>query len=715
MKKINFLFAIHCHQPVGNFDHVFEESFKMCYEPFLDILLRHPAVRCSLHYTGPLYEWIEQNKKDYFDKLRTLVERNQIEILSGGFYEPIITVIPQKDVLEQIQYMNEYIEKNFNQTPRGMWLAERVWEPTLPSLMAPSHMEFSLLDDSHFRYAGLGTEDMFGYYITEDRGNIAKLFPIDINLRYLVPFGQPEEAIEYFKEIASEEPGKAVTLGDDGEKFGIWPNTYKWVYEDKYLEKFFTLLEQNQDWLIMPTFSEYIKQNQSRGKIYLPTSSYSEMMEWALPAKTIIKYEEALKFLNENENKDIVLPFFRGGFWRNFFIKYNESNLMHKKMLWVSNLVEEKASDNFQAKKELWKGQCNCAYWHGLFGGVYLNYLRNAIYTHLINAEKIVEKSLGKKKNYSRLEQTDYCCTGNEDILMSSSIINAYLSPLNGGACFEIDYKPANFNITNTFTRKYEAYHEKLKQSQSNDNQNNNDAPASIHNMVISKESNLDKMLIYDKYLRYTFVDHILPPDTELQDFHSASYKKISDFSTAPYNIDQKIIRTNLVSAILSRKSFFEDTEGNRNPLEIIKEIAITNQNTLSAKYILKNHSKDKTYSFLFGNELNLTYLAANDDSQRYYVLAGGERESMNTMKDIVVDQNNPSIAMVNEWDNIKVEISYPTANELWRFPVETVSQSEGGFEKTYQNSSIMPVRKIKLSPDSKLSFKISLIFNKAR
>ena len=715
MKKINFLFAIHCHQPVGNFDHVFEESFHKCYEPFLDILIKHPAVRCSLHYTGPLYEWIEKNRKDYFDKLRTLVEKKQIEILSGGFYEPIITVIPQKDVLEQIQYMNEYIEQNFNQRPRGMWLAERVWEPTLPSLMRPSHMEFSLLDDSHFRYAGLAPEDMFGYYNTEDRGNIAKLFPIDINLRYLIPFRQPEEAIDYFKKIASEEPGKAVTLGDDGEKFGIWPNTYKWVYEDGYLEKLFTMLEENQDWILMPTFSEYIDQYPSQGKIYLPTSSYSEMMEWALPAKTIIKYEEALHFLNENENKDLIMPFFRGGFWRNFLIKYNESNLMHKKMLWVSNLVEKNATDNVHAKKELWKGQCNCAYWHGLFGGVYLNYLRNAIYTHLINAEKIVEKSEGKMKNYSCLNQTDYCCTGTEDILMSTSILNAYISPLYGGSCFEIDYKPANFNITNTFTRKYEAYHEKLKECNSNDNQNNGDAPASIHDMVVSKESDLDKMLIYDNYLRHTFVDHVLQIKTNLEDFYSASYEKISDFSASAYNIDQKTIRTNLVNAILSRNSFFTDEQGNKNPLEIIKEISITDQNILSAKYVLKNHSKDKNYSFLFGSELNLTYLAANDDSQRYFLLPNGERESMNIKKSIKSQQNTSSIIMINEWDNIKVEISYPDANELWRFPVETVSQSEGGFEKTYQNSSIMPVKKIKLPAGAKSSFKISLGFSKAK
>jgi hypothetical protein len=35
----------------------------------------------------------------------------------------------------------------------------------------------------------------------------------------------------------------------------------------------------------------------------------------------------------------------------------------------------------------------------------------------------------------------------------------------------------------------------------------------------------------------------------------------------------------------------------------------------------------------------------------------------------------------------------------LWRFPIETVSQSEGGFERVYQSSVVFPNWIIRLEP----------------
>ena len=66
MSPINFLFAIHNHQPVGNFDSVFEKAFNECYLPQIEVLKRHPEVRMAIHHSGPLFEWIEVNKPEYF-------------------------------------------------------------------------------------------------------------------------------------------------------------------------------------------------------------------------------------------------------------------------------------------------------------------------------------------------------------------------------------------------------------------------------------------------------------------------------------------------------------------------------------------------------------------------------------------------------------------------------------------------------------------------
>ena len=110
-----------------------------------------------------------------------------------------------------------------------MWLAERVWEPALAKLIADAGMKFTLVDDGHFRAAGLeGT--LRGYYVTEKAGTPLALFPIDKKLREAIPFLKAWETIDVIDKLRGETEGDAaVTYGDDGEKFGVWPHTKEWV------------------------------------------------------------------------------------------------------------------------------------------------------------------------------------------------------------------------------------------------------------------------------------------------------------------------------------------------------------------------------------------------------------------------------------------------------------------------------------------------------
>jgi alpha-amylase/alpha-mannosidase (GH57 family) len=276
MKTINLLFAVHNHQPVGNFDHVFRKGWDDSYGPFLALLEKHPQFRLSLHYSGPLLEWLEKNQPDFLLRLRSLAQRGQIELLSGGFYEPMLPFIPERDAVGQIRLLNEYLLEKLNAQPQGFWLAERVWNTTLPKTVAPTGMQYTIVDDSHFRYAGLSDEDMFGYYVAEHEGFPLALFPINKRLRYAIPFRLPEETIEILRFLATDSGDLAITYADDGEKFGLWPGTHRWVYEEKWLEKFLALIEENLEWIRLLTFSECLKKAPPQGRIYLPPASYEE-------------------------------------------------------------------------------------------------------------------------------------------------------------------------------------------------------------------------------------------------------------------------------------------------------------------------------------------------------------------------------------------------------------------------------------------------------
>ena len=202
---LNFALVIHAHQPLGNFDEVIEEAYQLAYLPFAEMLEKHPSIALSLHYSGSLLEWIERHHPEYFTLLHKLVDRGQAELLGGGYYEPILVSIPDADKRAQLEKMSAYLVGRFGARPRGMWLTERVWEPSLPEALAGAGFEFTLTDDTHFLQAGLEPTQLYGDYLTEANGAPLRVIPGLKDLRYLIPFGLVSETIEYCRRVERSE------------------------------------------------------------------------------------------------------------------------------------------------------------------------------------------------------------------------------------------------------------------------------------------------------------------------------------------------------------------------------------------------------------------------------------------------------------------------------------------------------------------------------
>ena len=712
MRPLDFAIGIHNHQPVGNFDHVFEESFKMCYEPQMVTLKEHPGVRMAIHHSGPLLEWIEKNRPKYFDVIAKMAESGQLEILSGGFYEPILSSIPEHDAIGQIVMMNEYIEKRFGVKPTGMWTAERIWDPRLPMLISSAGLKYTLLDDTHFYYAGLTTRDMFGYYMTEKHGATAAVFPIDKNMRYSIPFHMPDTIIDYFKRLRDEGVTDCVTYGDDGEKFGVWPGTHKWVYEEKWLHNFYSALEANQDVVRTVHFSEFIAANPARGRIYLPMASYEEMMEWSLPVDAGLKFEQVLHQIADLGKKEEWKPFIRGGLWDNFLTKYEESNRMHKKMIYVSGKVRQAAKSKTgskkvsQARTELYRGQCNCAYWHGLFGGLYLNYLRHAIYHHLTEAEKLADSITRKGSSWVFAKELDYDADGADEVVMENHSLNACFDPDMGGSLLQLDYRPISFCLSNTFTRRREAYHEKiLKHTGAATDAGSQ--PVSIHDLVKLKEPNLKDALIYDQIPRRSFTDRFLPPDTDIETFRTSRFRELGDFASGAFEVESLKVKKTSASLFLSRVG-----EIGGLPARVVKKFTMNGKDAaVLASYEIVNESEEKIEA-LFGVEFNMTLLAG-DAPDRYWVAdkTKGKPRLIETLSRTGVK----SVGMTDGWARFTVRISSSDKFSAWMFPVETVSQSEGGFERTYQGSCILIHNAISIPPGGHVIFPIDITVEKLK
>lgn len=700
MKKVKFVLGIHNHQPIGNFDFVFEDAYQKSYLPFLKVLEKHPKIRISIHFTGILLDWLEVNHPELIELVNKLCKNNQLEIMSGGYYEPIISVIPEKDRIGQIKKLTEKVKQLFNYDASGMWLAERVWEPTLPGSLSKAGIKYTVVDDTHFKYAGLQDKDLTGYYVTEDLGHSVNLFPINKQLRYTIPFQEPQATIDALREMATEEGQNVMVFADDGEKFGVWPETFKHVYENGWLDNFFTLLEQNLDWIEMRPFNEVMQEVKPKANIYLPTASYSEMMHWSLFKETFKAYEHFEHYLHDQNMYNDVGIFVRGGFWRNFMTKYSEINVMHKKMLRVSNKLAQ-----YEGKKELkeafdalYAGQCNCPYWHGVFGGLYLSHLRYAIFSNLIKAEKILAKLDSTRTNM--VEVCDFDSDGFDELLIENDKHNVYIKPNEGGTVFEYDFKASNKNLLDTMTRREEGYHDKLHHAKLAGQESG--GTASIHDLVLAKEEGLTDYLVYDNYERKSFIDHILPQDITAEKFHKNKYTELGDFVSGSYNLLANKETDTSVVVEMERLGSYNDN-GNKKELKIHKTLeTYKNIEQISASYKISNLSQEKI-QLKFAVELNYGLQAGHADD-RYYLDKNGKINPgyLDSVGHLPVAK---IIGLRDEYMRIDIRLEAEKTNDIIYTPVETISLSEGGFEKVYQSSAVLLVWDLEIENDVTLTF----------
>ena len=189
--QIRLILALHNHQPIGNFEHVFQRAYEDSYLPFLEVFSRYPSLRIALHTSGSLMEWLVARHGEYVDRLAQLAGEGRIEVLGGPFYEPILAMIPARDRIGQIRAYSRWLQNRLGTAVRGMWIPERVWEQALARDLADAGIEYTILDDFHFKMAGLTEGELTGHLLTEDEGRLMSVFPGSERLRYLIPFGAP--------------------------------------------------------------------------------------------------------------------------------------------------------------------------------------------------------------------------------------------------------------------------------------------------------------------------------------------------------------------------------------------------------------------------------------------------------------------------------------------------------------------------------------------
>ncbi len=622
--KTRLILCFHNHQPVGNFGFVLKEAFEKSYGPLVEVLGSFPEIKFSLHFSGYLLEWLEKNVPSYISDIRALVDSGNVEIINGAYYEPIISNIPRQDAIDQITLYRKKLEDTFGKVSSAAWLAERVWEPHFPEILSAAGIKQIPLDEYHFQYAGLDRVDLSGKFYAEHLDSNVESFPISKTLRYLMPFHPVEEVMEFLKRF----PGKLITMADDGEKFGLWPGTHELVYDKGWLRNFLTALREFDD-LETVHFGQS-NDTDNMGRINIPACSYPEMMEWVLSPSG----QDALGELKDHVGEEQKV-YIKGGFWSNFSVKYPEINIMLRRMLQISRKFKDSPPEE---KMDLFRAQCNCSYWHGVFGGVYIPHLRHAIFEHLIKQSEFGDT----------IYQRTHLNPGEKDIICEKVGSAAYFS-MSGGTIYEWDISKMNRNILSVMTRKEEYYHKRIDMSDTS-------GVKTIHDGYYLKDKKVE--LLYDDHPRFSLLDLSVTPGITAAEMYR-NEKILNNYGSEKYG-SSIIGDSELVFSLedILRKTIKVSSDGFKINNEILDE----------SKELVQQWN-----------------VAISSEDEKIKVLPSNEVYCCGATSDLFTNE----LILFDKPFDMSLKFTFPEDWRVITYPIRTVSNSESGVEEILQGISV--------------------------
>ncbi|MBE3064296.1 MAG: DUF1926 domain-containing protein [Spirochaetes bacterium] len=655
MKRLRLLFGTHNHLPLGQDNAETERTYQAAWKPLLAQLYGHPDFCATLHYSGLLLEWLDEHHPEFVTLLAEMVKRGQVEILGGGYYDPILPMIPTNDKLGQLEKMTTYLRVRFETRPRGCWLAENVWEPSLAFVLRASGLDYTFLDESQFRRAGAGDPECLRPAIAEDQGKIVSVFPIALGLASSVR--DPERFLAVLEGLAGQDPAAVATVLIDGARLEL---------AEGGLDALLRLLGEAAEWLQPVTPTRYLRDSPPTEKLYIPSSASAEMTEWALPSEARSLFREARRRERDPGGMGRLLS---GGHFRQFLTRYPEAGLMYAKMMYTHVLVNQVRGDRYKkraAQNELWRGQCHYAYWHGARGGIYSNPLRKAVYRSLIEAEKITRAT---EIFAPSILSADYDMDNCTEYLYQGSELNAYIHT-RGGSLFELDFLPASTNYLDSMSQRDGEARER-------------------------------------SFSRKAFLDHFLPEACTLEAFDTGRSAEVGDFVAGLYEVVE--LNRSLPEVLLRRMGSVRAPDGLAQPVQIDKRY-VFRPRSIDVYYEISNRGA-RPLAAVFGAEMNVSLGARSPESGRIFILdedrkseIGLERTELEGVKGLLVRD------VMNE---VSITLSSVKAFRFWSLPIETLSRCPEGEERIFQSYCFVGQWPISLAPGETWQNHFSVGFEK--
>ncbi len=454
-----------------------EDAWARLGSPVLQVLGQFPQLRIALHISGTILDLLDTTFQEDALLLKELVGAGQVEAIAGGYYDPVLSAIPERDALGQVQLSRRKLESLLSATVNGSWILHGAWDPCLPRLLVKAGMRYAVLDGWAFRQAGLAKSALRGFYMTEREGAALALFPLHEDLAGTDPGDKPSQVLARLRRISALEPVGSISCFIDARRFLDHPGCL--LPGDKaepWLVALVRILARNDHWLKTNTFWQALRQGMPAGSLYLPSSLNPAMLAQLMTPKhsSGLSMLSRLKRTGQSLEASDITTFFGGGPWEAFLTRHAEANRLHKRMIRASREVARLASLRKQtrnpkqqqtitlawelARRELYRSQTAAPYSHDYWGGVFSGASRHEAYAALLRAEMHVLRTFPARERF-RFQRADYDCDRNVEVLVTTPFLGAIVDPDQGGSLAELDSWALPGNLLNTFTRREQLWY----------------------------------------------------------------------------------------------------------------------------------------------------------------------------------------------------------------------------------------------------------------
>lgn len=143
----------HIYQPPTQFPEVLRDITKKSYEKIIGVLKRNPQINITLNINASLTEQLAaQGFQRLIAEIGGLVDNGQIELVESAAYHPILTKIPENEVVRQIKLNRQINSKYFGRIykPVGFFPPEMAFSQKLAQIIDYLGYQWVIISETSF-------------------------------------------------------------------------------------------------------------------------------------------------------------------------------------------------------------------------------------------------------------------------------------------------------------------------------------------------------------------------------------------------------------------------------------------------------------------------------------------------------------------------------------------------------------------------------------